>query len=80
MCEKFKQIQYTCTIVWAQGHIEVSLPPDWVFSVSDNVDDLRASVERRWQVIKGDDTLCVENFKVLQVRENVATSKHQIGA
>ena len=78
MCEAMKQIQYTCTIVWAQGHIEVSLPAEWVFSTTTT--DLIKSVERRWQVIKGDDNLYVKNFKVIQVRDGVPVSRNQIGA
>jgi hypothetical protein len=85
MCDRpYLQYQYTCTIVYAhcdscypcKGHIEVDLPAEWVFSVSD--DGLRESVQRRWQVIKADDSLRVTRF--LQVRDDVTASTHQIGA
>ena len=72
------QYQYVCRIAW--GKFSYFLPPEWVFSVQDTDENLRLSVERRWQVIKGDDRLVVSNFKVLQVRDDVPASEHQIGA
>ena len=85
MCNEYMQIQYTCTITYAfcnmcqtcQGHIEWDVPAEWIFST--DIEGLRESVERRWQVIKGDDSLRVNNFKIVSVREDVATDAYQIG-
>ena len=77
-CVGYLQIQYSCTIVWADGYIVVDLPPEWVFCT--DVHDVEASVQRRWQVIKGDDNLFVKNFKVISIRADVPVSRNQIGA
>ena len=72
------QYQYVCRIAW--GKFSYFLPPEWVFSVQDTDENLRLSVERRWQVIKGTKDVKITHFQVLQVRDDVQTSKHQIGA
>ena len=71
------QYQYECRITWAK--FSYFCPPEWVFSTQDTDENLRLSVQKRWQVIKGDPNLRVTQFKVLQVREDVKPSKHQIG-
>lgn len=86
MCEKFLQVQYTCTITWAycahcnpcKGHIEYDVPAEWVFTTDQS--SLKQSVERRWQIIKGDDALRVTNFRITHVRPDVRTDVNQIGA
>ena len=78
MCEKYKQVQYQCTIVWSGGYIETTLPPEWAFTTTP--DTLDVSVERRWQLIKGDDNLVVKDFRILRVRDDVPTEPNQIPA
>ena len=86
MCNEYMQVQYTCTITYAfcltclkcKGHIEWDVPAEWVFST--DTEGLCESVERRWQVIKGDNNLRVSNFKIVSAREDVATDANQIGA
>ena len=78
MCEAMLQYQYECRITY--GKFSYSLPAEWVFSCEDTDENLRLSVQKRWQVIKADPNLRVTQFKVLQVREGVKPSKNQIGA
>ena len=78
MCEAMLQYQYECRIAW--NKFAYWLPPEWIFSCEDTDENLRLSVQRRWQVIKGTENLKVTHFKVLQVREGVKPSKNQIGA
>jgi hypothetical protein len=71
------QYQYVCRITW--GKFSYPLPPEWVFSCEATDEELRASVEKRWRVIKGTELLVVDQFKVLEVRKDVTVSKNQIG-
>ena len=76
MCETYLQVQYTCTITWSNCKYDV--PAEWVFTKDQT--GLRERVEKRWQVIKGDDALVVSNFSIVDIRLDVNTSKNQIGA
>lgn len=76
MCETAKQFKYQCTIVWSEGHIEQTLPAEWVFCQC--ALELAERVEKRWQVVKGDDSLYVKDFRVLDIRTDVVVSDTQI--
>jgi hypothetical protein len=76
MCETAKQFKYQCTIVWSGGHIEQTLPPEWVFAQC--ALELAGRVELRWQVVKNDPTLYVKDFRVLDIRLDVQVSDNQI--
>ena len=76
MCGKLKQVQCSYTLIQPNGATNYLC--EW-FYISD-VGKLSARVEKRWQVVRDDNTLRIENFKVLQVRDNVHTDKYQIGA
>ena len=73
-----KQIRYVCRIEW--GKFSYFLPPEWVFSTSDDPEVLRVNVEKRWQVIKGTKDVSITHFQVLQVRDDVDQDGYQIGA
>ena len=62
-------IQFTCRITY--GKFSYFLPPDWVFSVSTDIEDLRQSVEQRWRTIKGDPELVVDHFRIQVIREGL---------
>lgn len=72
------QYQYECRITY--GKFSYFLPPEWVFSGGERNDEsLRLSVQKRWSVIKATD-VTITHFKILQVRDDVKPSRHQIGA
>ena len=62
-----KDIKYTCRITY--GKFSYFLPADWVQSVSTDPEDLRRSVEKRWQTIKADPNLKVDHFRIQLIRE-----------